>query len=44
MEGVVLRKNNSLRVVLTVQMIMQSVAVEVGADELESLNPALPTA
>jgi hypothetical protein len=27
-----------------VQMIMQSVAVEVGADELESLNPALPTA
>jgi transcription antitermination factor NusG len=39
MEGVVLRKKDSLRVVLTVQMIMQSVAVEVSANELEFLTP-----
>jgi transcription antitermination factor NusG len=36
MEGIVLRKKGSLRVVLTIDFIMQSVAVEVNADELES--------
>jgi transcription antitermination factor NusG len=35
MEGVVLRRKGSIRVVLTVDLILQSVAVEVGADELE---------
>lgn len=34
MEGVVLRRKTGLRVVLTVALIMQSVAVEVSADEL----------
>jgi hypothetical protein len=35
MEGVVVRKKNSLRVVLTMDMIMQSVSVEVDGSELE---------
>jgi transcriptional antiterminator NusG len=35
MEGIVVRKKSGLRVVLTVNLIMQSVAVEVAADELE---------
>jgi transcription antitermination factor NusG len=35
MEGIVLRKKNSFRVVLTVDLIMQSFAVEVDASELE---------
>jgi len=37
MEGVVVRKNNSLRVVLTLDLIMQSVSVEVDGDELEPI-------
>ncbi|MGD0830171.1 MAG: UpxY family transcription antiterminator [Terracidiphilus sp.] len=39
MEGVVLRQKNSLRVVLTVELIMQSVAVEVDISELEVVDP-----
>ncbi len=39
MVGVLLRKKNSLRVVLTLDLIMQSVAVEVGIDEIEALDP-----
>lgn len=39
MVGVLLRKKNSLRVVLTLDLIMQSVAVEVGSDEVEPLRP-----
>ncbi len=39
MEGIVLRQKNSFRVVLTVNLIMQSVAVEVDAGELESVSP-----
>jgi transcription antitermination factor NusG len=35
MEGVVTRKKNGLRVVLTLRQIMQSVAVEVDEDDLE---------
>ena len=35
MEGVVLRSKNSRRVVLSLDLIMQSVAVEVDWDELE---------
>jgi transcription antitermination factor NusG len=35
LEGVVVRKKNSLRVVLTMDLIMQSVALEVDGEELE---------
>jgi transcription antitermination factor NusG len=35
MEGVLVRKKNNLRVVLALDLIMQSVAVEVDADDLE---------
>jgi len=38
MEGVVVRQKNSLRVVLTMDMILQSVSVEVDGSELESLE------
>lgn len=38
LEGVVVRKKNSLRVVLTLDLIMQSIAVEVDGDELEAVN------
>jgi hypothetical protein len=38
MEGVVVRQKNSLRVVLTMDLIMQSVAVEVDGAELEPLD------
>jgi transcription antitermination factor NusG len=38
MEGVLVRKKNNLRVVLTVNLIMQSVAVEVEADDLEAIE------
>jgi len=36
--GILLRKKNGLRVVLTVDLICQSVAVEVGANEIEPLH------
>ena len=39
MEGVVVRQKGGLRVVLTVDLIMQSVAVEVDGTELEALDP-----
>lgn len=38
MEGVVVRKKNSFRVVLTLDAIMQSIAVEVDASELEPID------
>jgi len=38
MEGIVVRKKNSLRVVLTMDLIMQSVSVEVDGSELEQLG------
>jgi hypothetical protein len=34
----VVRKKNSLRVVLTMNLIMQSIAVEVDGEELETVN------
>lgn len=43
LEGVIQRKNNHLRIVLTLDRIMRSVAVEVGADELEPLSRPHPT-
>lgn len=39
MEGVLLRNKNNLRVVLTVGLINQSVAVEVDASDVESTSP-----
>jgi transcription antitermination factor NusG len=39
MKGVVLRNKSGLQVVLTVDLIMQSVAVEVDAAELEPCDP-----
>jgi len=36
MEGVLVRKKNNLRVVLALDVIMQSIAVEVDADDLET--------
>jgi transcription antitermination factor NusG len=41
MEGIVVRTKSRLRVVLTVDLIMQSIAVEVDADELEPCGSAL---
>lgn len=38
LEGVILRKKSNLRIVLTLDQIMRSVAVEVGADELEPIS------
>jgi transcription antitermination factor NusG len=38
MEGVVVRKKNSFRVVLTMDAIMQSIAVEVDANEVEPID------
>jgi transcription antitermination factor NusG len=38
MVGILARKKNSLRVVLTLELIMRSVAVEVDADELERVS------
>jgi transcription antitermination factor NusG len=37
-EGVILRRKSSLRVVLTIDLIRQSIAVEVDADEIETCN------
>lgn len=42
LEGVLLRKNNNFRVVLTLDQIMQSVAVEVDAADLEPLGAPPP--
>ncbi len=39
MEGVLVRKKNSLRVVIALDQIMQSVAVEVNGEEVEPLAP-----
>ncbi len=44
MEGILVRKKNELRVVVTLNLIQQSVAVEVDADDVEPVDvrPALP--
>jgi NADH:ubiquinone oxidoreductase subunit K len=42
MEGIVVRKKNGLRMVLTIEHIMQSIAVEVAAADLEPLDPETP--
>jgi transcription antitermination factor NusG len=38
LEGIVIRLNNSMRVVLTLKLIQQSIAVEVGVDAIELLD------
>jgi hypothetical protein len=38
MEGIVVRWKNSFRVVLTLEHIQRSIAVEVGGDDLEPLG------
>src|SRR5579863_1287562 len=38
MEGIVLRKKNNCRVVLTIEMIMKSITVEVEADDIEPVD------
>ena len=35
-EGILIRKKNEFRVVLTIDTIMRSVAVEVGVDDIEA--------
>ncbi len=42
MEGILLRKKSGFRVVLTLDQIMQGVAVEVDADEVEPVRSASP--
>ena len=37
-EGLLLRKKNDLRVLLNIEMIMRSVAVEVGIDDIEPVE------
>jgi len=41
-EGVLVRKSNSLRVVLNVEMIQQSISVQVGVEELEPVFNSSP--
>jgi transcription antitermination factor NusG len=41
-EGIVVRSKNGLRVVLTLEHIMQSYSVEVDLDDLEPLTPEAP--
>jgi transcription antitermination factor NusG len=42
-EGIVVRCKNSLRVVITLELIMQSIAIEVSADDLELIEPSTDT-
>ena len=41
MEGVLIRKKNCFRVVLTLSMIMQSIAVELDIEDLEPVKPGV---
>jgi transcription antitermination factor NusG len=43
MEGVLLRRKNNLRVVVTLEMIMKSVTVEVEMNQIESVVPVIAT-
>jgi transcription antitermination factor NusG len=40
-EGIIVRQKNSFRLVITLQLIMQSIAVEVDAGDVEPLEPGL---
>src|SRR6266568_4040858 len=41
-EGIVVREKNSLRVVITLELLMQSISIEVDPKDLELLEPSLP--
>ena len=41
LEGVIVRRKNNLHIVISLDQIMRSVAIEVEADELEPLSPLL---
>jgi transcription antitermination factor NusG len=43
LQGIVLRQKNSTRIVLTLELIMQSVAIEVDIADLESIRPIATT-
>ena len=43
MEGIVLRHKNSTRIVLTLELIMKSIAVEVDVADIEPLRPTVST-
>lgn len=43
MQGIVLRHKNSTRIILTLELIMQSVAVEVDVADIEPLRPTVST-
>ncbi|MGB0064900.1 MAG: UpxY family transcription antiterminator [Terracidiphilus sp.] len=40
LEGIVVRRKNSLHAVISLELIMQSIAVEVSADDLEAIDQA----
>jgi hypothetical protein len=42
LSGIVLRQKNSVRVVITLNLLMQSIAVEVNIDDLEHLSQFIP--
>jgi hypothetical protein len=42
MTGIVVRRKNSIRVVLTLDLIMKSIAVELDGQDLEAVAPASP--
>jgi transcription antitermination factor NusG len=44
LEGVIVRKNGKTRFVISVDLIMRSVAVSVDSRDLESIEDALPAA
>jgi transcription antitermination factor NusG len=43
MEGIIVRTKNLLRVVITLKLLMQSIAVEIDIDDLELLVPSTDT-
>jgi transcription antitermination factor NusG len=43
LEGIVVRNKNSFRVVMTLEHIMQSYAIEVDLEDLEPLTPRDPS-
>lgn len=42
LEGIVLRKKNGFRVVLTLDLLMQSIAIEVDGDDVEPVETSFP--
>jgi len=44
LEGIVVRRKSGIRVVLTLSLLMQSIAIEVDGDDVESLDTSFPLA